>query len=404
MPHLAIAKPAAAPLPLARSAKLASMPQSIVALCAEHARLTKEGTTLSRRAQALRERVMASMPALDKRITQRALRNDEDFSDLPRNDRDYVYGGDARTGIPVHIIETAIREASRPRYCTPAKTPAGMVLHLHAKPLPTSAETKARIARLKQRLALAQSRQAEYARRLAAAGEPALEKASEQAYTRSYRIERKIVAQRSRNDADREGCPLQIRPRRLRERASWSDQASGIDQPRRAGAHHTSRWRYPSQSQRARRLNPEGQAMEMSRVTVQPVVPALSTPSTCDPIFDLIAKHREVAEQINAISLQASAGADVDEGMEAALLDEIDVRAWALIDNPPTTVEGVTALLRYSVIADELVDFGWPDGEGAGRNAKVWSDELRRVLAEALERIITMRALSRISELDARAT
>jgi hypothetical protein len=119
-------------------------------------------------------------------------------------------------------------------------------------------------------------------------------------------------------------------------------------------------------------------------VTALPVAALASA----DPTFALIENHRRIMAEWKAIAGRAS-----DEEMDANG-DRAWQAEWALVDNPPTTIAGIVALLRYACERrSDGSGFTWDDGstglddEDDWRIDCVWEHRLEAAIAEVLERI-----------------
>jgi hypothetical protein len=174
---------------------------SVTALCAEYARTVKKAAEISNRAYDLYKQVIASMPPLDRSITQKELRQHPDFAMLSKQDRSGKWGWGGGHGIPPWLLEEAIRTLTEV-HVVRTNDAEGFTLRYNNKPTPLSEEAQALLGRLQERLRLMEAWQAEFDRRLTATDSKACEVRSREIYHRAWTIVAKIARQRCRNFAD----------------------------------------------------------------------------------------------------------------------------------------------------------------------------------------------------------
>lgn len=107
-------------------------------------------------------------------------------------------------------------------------------------------------------------------------------------------------------------------------------------------------------------------------------------PSSTDDIFARIAEHRRLVRRFEILAEMGE-----DQAADAAWGDKaLDVLIWSFIDQPPTTVAGVAALLTY---AEEYLADGrqWPDNRSYfdGGDDVPWEQALLRTAGSALQRL-----------------
>jgi hypothetical protein len=129
----------------------------------------------------------------------------------------------------------------------------------------------------------------------------------------------------------------------------------------------------------SRRAVLSGAAGAALATTTAPAVAAAGILAEPDPIFAAIEAHRAAEAAFTATVDDEAETEEHDPRRPAVVIaydrasDNADAAAWALIENPPTTIAGAAALLRY---ADKL--FSAPDG---------WESELHESLAAVLAKI-----------------
>jgi hypothetical protein len=117
--------------------------------------------------------------------------------------------------------------------------------------------------------------------------------------------------------------------------------------------------------------------------------------ATADPAFALIAE-KLAADVAHGEAIDAQDDADVEHGFDSQAAWDANERCeaachavkrvdWRLATTPPTTLAGVTAVLRF---ANEIEDGGmeWPATDTVGRGG--WHYQLRATMAAAIEALI----------------
>lgn len=132
----------------------------------------------------------------------------------------------------------------------------------------------------------------------------------------------------------------------------------------------------------------------LAGIAVLPILPASAAAIPDDPIFAVIVHHRELSAHFSAA---VDVSAKLDGGPEFEAADAVTSQrnqtlmdySETLIRSMPTTIPGITTLMRYVASLKEWetpVDRR-PLTEIARNSTADWRQDILRTLADALDRI-----------------
>jgi hypothetical protein len=177
-------------------------PISIPALCARAQALLAEIGVISKDHHARHDRAEAKLGGAPREISVRVLRTSADFDCIDKKTRTCEFGDGV---IPVWVIESAIKEAEGITTCELIEhTAEAMTIRSYSKPQrrKTTAEQKARSARLRKLLDIARDRSAKWKALLAEEGYVDDDPRSNKLTDQVNGLINKIAAMRSKTSAD----------------------------------------------------------------------------------------------------------------------------------------------------------------------------------------------------------